>query len=90
MAADEDCDIQVPVANFRSNHISQKVIDKDFSSAFQDKMSPTAKIGGTRTLLLEPDAVISKDGKSMICHCICGNFRLAGAETCDSCNGKNS
>lgn len=28
-AADEDCDIQVPVANFRSNHISQKVIETD-------------------------------------------------------------
>lgn len=26
----------------------------------------------------------------MICHCICGNQRDAGAETCDSCSGKNS
>lgn len=32
MAADEDCDIQVPVANFRSNHISQKVSENDTMS----------------------------------------------------------
>jgi hypothetical protein len=31
MAADEDCDIRVPVANFRSNHIAKKVIDTDYA-----------------------------------------------------------
>jgi len=51
MAADEDCDIQVPVTNFRSNYISQKVIDSDFTSATNDKLSPTAKVGGVRTLI---------------------------------------
>lgn len=26
----------------------------------------------------------------MVCHCVCGNYRMPNAETCDSCNGKNS
>jgi hypothetical protein len=34
MDADEGCDVQIPVANFRSNHIAQKQVNLDQNGNF--------------------------------------------------------
>lgn len=84
MAADEDCDIQIPVANFKSNHIAKKQVGLD------ERLSPTAQIG-KRTILLDPSVVITKDGPvGKVNYCVCGNFRRNDQDSCDTCSGKNS
>lgn len=74
-------DIQIPVPNFRSNHIGSKlVLFNEKGEIDRSRRSPDA------ASLVKP----SSPQLHNVNHCICGNPCYIGQKSCESCEGKNS
>lgn len=80
--SDEQSDsIQIPVPNFRSNHIAQKlVLFNEKGEVDTKKRTPNDPSSPNR----------SKSPEVQLQHCICGNPCYEGRTSCEACDGKNS